>query len=241
MNCLNIISAPGKKLVLLIDPDKLTPQSIIATLHAASEVDISMVFVGGSLMSSNMDQTVELIRTHTRRPVVLFPGSPMQLSQKADALLLLSLVSGRNPEYLIGNHVQAAPYIRNSNLEVIPVGYILIDGGKTSSVEYISNTMPIPADKPDLAVATCIASEMLGHKLIYLEAGSGAVHPVPSELIREVKKSIQIPLIVGGGLNTPEKVEAAYKAGADVVVVGNAIEKNIMNLELIGRALKSYQ
>lgn len=241
MKCIDIISAPGKKLVLLIDPDKLSPQSIIATLHAAADVDICMVFVGGSLMSANMDEAVELIRLHTNRPVVLFPGSPMQLSNKADALLLLSLVSGRNPEYLIGNHVQAAPYIKSSNLEVIPVGYVLIDGGKTSSVEYISNTSPIPSDKPDIAVATCLAAEMLGHKLIYLEAGSGAVHPVPVNLIREVKKNIRIPLIVGGGLNSPEKVEAAYKAGADVVVVGNAIEKNITNLELIGQALKNYQ
>lgn len=241
MTCLDKISAPGKKIILLLDPDKLGLQKIIATLHAAQEANLSMIFVGGSLTSENIDITIDAIRKHTSLPIVLFPGSLMQLSVKADALLLLSLVSGRNPEYLIGNHVQAAAFIKKSQLEVIPTGYILIDGGNVSSVQYVSNTQPIPSDKTDIAVATSIAAEMLGHKLIYLEAGSGAKRPVPEELIKEVKRSISIPLIVGGGLNTPEKVSAAFNAGADIVVVGNAIEKNIANLQRLTASLDRFK
>jgi phosphoglycerol geranylgeranyltransferase len=234
------IAAPGKKLVLLIDPDKLSLQSIIATVYAAIEAGVSMLFVGGSLMSSNIDSTIETIKKHTTLPVLLFPGSLMQLSKKADALLLLSLVSGRNPEYLIGNHVQAAPFIRKSQLEVISTGYILVDGGTVTSVEYVSNTRSIPADKPDLVVATSMAAEMLGHKLIYLEAGSGAHNPVPVNVISAVKQSISIPLIVGGGLNSLEKVNAAFNAGADIVVIGNAVERNLDNLQILASSLKNF-
>lgn len=228
-------------MALLIDPDKLSLQSIIATIHSAVETDISMIFVGGSLMAADVDATVETIKKHTSIPVVLFPGSIMQLSAKADALLLLSLVSGRNAEYLIGNHVQAAPVIRKSNIEVVSTAYILIDGGKVSSVEYVSNTTPIPADKIDIAVATSIAAEMLGHKMIYLEAGSGALNTVSAKMIAAVKRNISVPLIVGGGINTPEKVKAAYDAGADVVVVGNAVEKDISNLEKLSTVLAHYR
>ena len=227
MNCYDKIAAPGKKLVLLIDPDKLKLPAIITTVHAANETGISMIFVGGSLMGESIDDTIESIKKHTHLPVILFPGSLLQLSSKADALLLLSLASGRNPDYLIGNHVQAAPFIKRSGIEVIPTGYILVDGGTVTSVEYVSNTRPIPATKPDLVVATSLAAEMLGNKLIYLEAGSGAKNPVPPKIIREVKQNISIPLIVGGGLNTPEKLQEAFDAGADIAVVGNAVEKNI--------------
>lgn len=241
MNCLDIISAPGKKLVLLIDPDKLNLQSIIATVHSLLTADVSMIFVGGSLTQGNVDITIDTIKKHTDLPVVLFPGSLLQLSAKADAMLLLSLVSGRNAEYLIGNHVQAAPFIKKSAIEVIPTGYILIDGGKVSSVEYVSNTTPIPADKTDIAVATSLAAEMLGNKLLYLEAGSGAIHPVPVDMIKEVKRNTSIPLIVGGGINSPEKVQSAFDAGADVVVVGNAVEKNISNLQKLSSVLANFQ
>jgi putative glycerol-1-phosphate prenyltransferase len=238
MNCYNKIAAPGRKLVLLIDPDKLKLQSIIATLHSANESGVSMIFVGGSLMGADIELTIDTIKKHTHLPVILFPGSLLQLTPKADAMLLLTLISGRNPDYLIGNHVQAAPFLKKSQIEVIPTGYILIDGGTVTSVEYVSNTKPIPSNKPDLVVATCIASEMLGHKLIYLEAGSGAKYPVPTEIICDVKKNISIPLIVGGGIKTPEQAKAAFVAGADIVVVGTAIEEDVANLQKLRSVIK---
>ncbi len=221
---------------MLIDPDKLNVPAIISTVYAANEANVKLIFVGGSLINERIDSFIEIIKKNTEIPVVLFPGSLMQLSSKADAILLLSLVSGRNPDYLIGNHVLAAQYIRHSNLEVIPTGYILVDGGTVTSVEYISNTKPIPANKTDLIVSTAIASEMLGHKLIYLEAGSGANKHVPTEAIREVKRNISVPLIVGGGINTGEKVKQVLQAGADMVVVGTAIEKNMDSLMSLSKA-----
>ncbi|QQS51946.1 MAG: geranylgeranylglyceryl/heptaprenylglyceryl phosphate synthase [Bacteroidota bacterium] len=241
MQCYNIIASPGKKIALLIDPDKLGLQSIIATVYAANENAVSLILVGGSLMSTHIDKVIQTIKEHTRIPVVLFPGSLLQLSRMADALLLLSLVSGRNPDYLIGNHVQAAPFIRQSALEVIPTAYVLIDGGTVTSVEYVSNTRPIPSNKPELVVATCIAAEMLGHRLIYLEAGSGALNPVPPRVISEVKKIVNIPVIVGGGLNSPEKVAASFESGADMVVIGNVVEKNIENLHKIASVLQNFK
>jgi putative glycerol-1-phosphate prenyltransferase len=160
----------------------------------------------------------------------------MQLSKKADAILLLSLISGRNPEYLIGNHVLAASYLKNSDLEVIPTGYILVGNGN-SSVEYISNTKPIPEDKIDIIVATAIAGELLGNSLIYLESGSGVDRPFSIDVIKEVKRNISIPLIVGGGIKTPVQINEITKAGADVVVVGNAVENNIQILESLVKAI----
>jgi putative glycerol-1-phosphate prenyltransferase len=226
MNLYEYICSPGKKFTLLIDPDKLKIPALIATVLAANEAGVKLIFIGGSLMNVKIDPYIEIIKKNTDIPVILFPGSLLQLSSKVDAMLLLSLVSGRNSDYLIGNHVIAAQYIKHSNLEVIPTGYILIEGGTVTSVEYISNTKPIPAAKTDLIVSTAIASEMLGHKLIYLEAGSGAINHVPLEAIREVKRNVSLPLIVGGGINTPEKVKQVLSAGADMIVVGNAIEKN---------------
>jgi putative glycerol-1-phosphate prenyltransferase len=238
MNCYNLISSPGKKLALLIDPDNMTVPAIISTVYEANESGVKIIFVGGSLLSTSIDNTIEVIKKHTDIPVILFPGSYIQLSNKADALLLLSLVSGRNADYLIGNHVFAAPYIKKSGLEVIPTGYILIDGGRTSSVEYVSNTKPIPADKTELVVATAIASEMLGQKLIYLEAGSGANCHVPVEVIREVKKNISLPLIVGGGIKSAVEADNLLKAGADIIVIGTIIEQDIDNLQKIVAILR---
>jgi putative glycerol-1-phosphate prenyltransferase len=220
---------------LLIDPDKYSTNSLIATLFAADDSGADIILVGGSLVSDRIDSTIELIKQNTNIPVVLFPGSLMQLSKKADAVLLLSLISGRNPDYLIGNHVLAASYLKQSGLEIIPTGYILIGNG-SSSVEYISNTKPIPEDKIDIIIATAIAGELVGNKLIYLESGSGADSPFNTEIIKEVKRNISIPLIVGGGIKTPEQINEITKAGADVVVVGNAIENNVQILDSLVRA-----
>jgi phosphoglycerol geranylgeranyltransferase len=233
----NQISQPGKKFALLIDPDKYSVHSLIATLFTAEEAGINLILVGGSLVSDKIDTCIEIIRKNTRIPVVLFPGSLMQLSNKADAILLLSLISGRNPDYLIGNHVLAAPYLKKSSLEIIPTAYILIGEGNGSSVEYISNTRPIPANKTDLTVATAIAGEMMGNKLVYLESGSGACQSVAPELIREVKKNIGLPLIVGGGIRTPEQVHAITQAGADMIVVGNVVESNTKILNMLVKAM----
>jgi putative glycerol-1-phosphate prenyltransferase len=167
-----------------------------------------------------------MIKSLTSIPIILFPGSPLQLSSQADALLLLSLISGRNAEYLIGNHVVAAPFLRESGIEIVPTGYMLINGGKQTSVSYMSNTQPIPADKPDIALATAMAGEMLGLKIIYLDAGSGAINPVPLNMIASIAAGVSIPVIVGGGIRTPDAVRNAYESGADVVVVGNATETN---------------
>ncbi|MBN2612060.1 MAG: geranylgeranylglyceryl/heptaprenylglyceryl phosphate synthase [Bacteroidales bacterium] len=221
-----ILNTKAKKFVLLIDPDKHDEASLknLAGLIRASAVDF--IFIGGSLVSGRLDKTVVKLKELTQIPVLLFPGNLLQLTDKADAILLLSLISGRNPDYLIGNHVLAAPFLKKSNLEVIPTGYILVSGENQSSVEYISNTKPIPPDKTDIATATAIAGEMLGNRLIYLEAGSGACKRVPAGMITAVKNNISVPLIVGGGLRTPEDVREAYLSGADMVVVGTAIENN---------------
>jgi len=235
VNLYQKISQPGKKFALLIDPDKYTTNSLIATLFAADDSGADLILVGGSLVSDRIDSTLELIKKNSQIPIVLFPGSLMQLSNKADAILLLSLISGRNPDYLIGNHVLAAPYLKKSGMEIIPTGYILVGAGN-SSVEYISNTKPIPEDKVDIIVATAIAGELVGNSMIYLESGSGVDKPFNTEIIKEVKRNISVPLVVGGGIKTPSQVNEITKAGADVVVVGNAIENNIQILDSLIRA-----
>jgi len=186
--------------------------------------------VGGSLTSFPIDETLSAIKRITSVPVVLFPGNLLQLSARADGILLLSLLSGRNPEYLIGNHVLASQFLKKSGLEIIPTGYILIDGHTLTSVEYISNTRPIPAEKSDIIVATALAGEQLGLKLIYLEAGSGASDQVSQRIVSQVRRSITIPVLVGGGIRTPEDVRNLYRAGAHGVVVGTAIEEQYQRL-----------
>ena len=223
--------------MLLIDPEKYPVHTLIATLYAAEETKIALIMVGGSLVSDRTDSTIEIIKKHTNIPVVLFPGSLLQLSNKADGILLLSLISGRNPDFLIGNHVLAAPFLKKSGLEIIPTGYILIGNGNGTSVEYISNTKPIPSDKHELVVATAIAGELMGNKLIYLESGSGAGDPAHPDLIKEVRRNISLPLIVGGGICKPEQVTAISGAGADIIVVGNAIENNIDILASMVKAM----
>jgi putative glycerol-1-phosphate prenyltransferase len=232
----------GKKsIAVLVDPDKVEdPARLTQLINLASENCIDYFFVGGSLITtSNLAQIVRQIKDHVKIPVVLFPGNSMQIEPTADALLFLSLISGRNPELLIGQHVVAAPIIRNTKLEVIPTGYMLINSGRITSAAYISNTMPIPDDKYSLAAATAMAGEMLGLQAMYMDAGSGAEKEISAKMIATVRKAIQIPLIVGGGINTSQKALRALEAGADMVVIGNALEKDPELL--IGIADKVYE
>ena len=231
MNILNkIIKAKeeGKKqIAVLIDPDKLNSSELIKLISKINTSPINYILVGGSLLSSDqMDEYISIIKENIRIPVIIFPGSVHQISNKADGILFLSLISGRNPEFLIGSQVVAAPLLKRSKLEVLSTGYVLVDSGVQTTASYISNTTPLPRDKADIAVATALASEMIGHKLLYLDGGSGAKLEVPSNMIAAVKKNIDIPLIVGGGINTKEKLETAFNSGADIVVIGTAIEKN---------------
>lgn len=219
----------GKKLfAVLIDPDNDKKDTIKSVLKECIKNKVDFVFVGGSTAGADgLDEFVLGIRKLYKNKIVLFLGNLQQISKNADALLLPSLISGRNPDLLIGQHVIAAPLIKKSKLEVIPMGYILVDGGSVTSVQYLSNTLPIPANKPSIASATAMAGEMLGLKLIYLEAGSGAKKPVNEATIRQVKKSCSLPLIVGGGITTLTQAEEAYSAGADLIVIGNAIEEDV--------------
>jgi phosphoglycerol geranylgeranyltransferase len=215
-----------KVFILLIDPENCTTVKAEEIISAANKSSVDMILVGGSLTSLPIDQIITTIKKTAACPVVLFPGNLLQLSVKADGILLLSLLSGRNPEYLIGNHVLASQFLKKSGIEIIPTGYILIDGHQLSSVEYMSNTRPIPSEKSDIVVATALAGEQLGLKLIYLEAGSGASDRIREEIIAKVMANISIPLIVGGGIKTPEDIRRLYKAGANGVVVGSAVEND---------------
>lgn len=229
---------PGKKLAVLVDPDKPTDSEIIRLATKAEKAGVDLFFVGGSLLTNdNLDSCIKLLKANSTIPVVMFPGNSLQLSKKADAFLFLSLISGRNPEMLIGRHVISAPYLKLSGLEIISTGYMLVDSGKPTTVSYMSNSFPIPADKNDVALCTAMAGEMLGMKLIFMDAGSGANTPVPEAMIAAVKGSIDVPLIIGGGLRTPELAVRAVKAGADVVVIGNILEKQPEMLEAFVQAV----
>jgi phosphoglycerol geranylgeranyltransferase len=216
-----------KKIVVLIDPDKFSLGNIKKTLELAIRAKVDYFFIGGSLVVNNMlDYCLQTIKESCDIPMILFPGNSFQLSFKADGILFLSLISGRNAELLIGKHVITAPYLKVSPLEILPTGYMLIDGGVPTTVSYMSNTLPIPANKDDVALCTALAGEMLGLKLMYMDAGSGAKKPISASMIEAVSSTINIPLIVGGGIRTPEKALETAKAGADIIVVGNALEKN---------------
>jgi phosphoglycerol geranylgeranyltransferase len=229
-----------KQLAVLIDPDSIPDERTLEnTCRKSNEAGADLILVGGSLITNGFfERSISIIKQQTDIPVVLFPGNIMQISHEADAILFLSLISGRNPDMLIGKHVLAAPNLKRSGIEVIPTGYMLIDGGTPTSVSYMSNTTPIPADKSAIAACTAMAGELLGLKLIYMDAGSGAKQPVPAQLIREVKQNISAPVFVGGGMRTPEAVKAACDAGADVVVVGNAIEKDPSLIAKLVEAVK---
>lgn len=216
----------GKSIALLLDPDKANGIPLINILKSAAKCKTDFIMTGGSLTFSSIDELIDTVKEHCPIPVVLFPGNLLQLSRKADLILLLSLISGRNPELLIGNHVIAAPYLKDIRKKLISVGYILISCGTKTSVEYISQTEAIPADKPEIVVATAMAGEMLGLSMIYLEAGSGAIKHIPAGIISAVRKNISIPLAVGGGIRSKEEIEEIFRAGADLIVLGNGCENN---------------
>ena len=216
-----------KKLAVLLDPDKQSEGSLERTISLSIEAGVDFFFIGGSLLlHDRLEACLVRLGALSAIPRILFPGNVLQVSREAEAILLLSLISGRNPDLLIGQHVIAAPYLKESGLEILPTGYLLIDGGSPTSVSYMSNTIPIPANKPDIARCTAMAGEMLGLRLMYLDAGSGARNPVPEAMIRAVRSEIGVPLIVGGGIRIPEQAMAAVSAGADLIVIGNAIEQS---------------
>lgn len=220
-------SAGEKQFALLVDPDKHSASSLVKLIGKASEYKVDYFFIGGSLMTGgDLDKCVRLIKENADIPAILFPGSPLQISKYADAILFLSLISGRNPELLIGNHVVAAPYLRKTQLEVLPTGYMLVDCGSPTTASYISNSQPLPYNKSEIAACTALAGEYLGQQLIYLDGGSGAQKPVSESMIKEVAQTIDIPLIIGGGIRSAAEAEKAYLAGTDIIVVGNAIEQN---------------
>ena len=232
--------AGKKSFAVLIDPDKVTQPSLDHITALATEAKVDYLFVGGSLViSDHLDECIRQIKSNCSIPVLLFPGSPSQISRHADALLYLSLISGRNADLLIGQHVVSAPFVRKSGLEIIPTGYMVIDGGAATTVSYISNATPIPADKADIAMCTAMAGEMLGMKLIYMDAGSGAKKPITEEMIAAVARQIDVPLIVGGGIREAEKAYQDCKAGADVIVIGNAIEKDASLIREMAAAIHS--
>lgn len=226
----NIITSSLKSeklLAVLIDPDKMMPHEVPAFVSKANQSIATHIFVGGSEVSDGVTEIlVEAIKNNTFLPVILFPGDELQITDKADGILFLSLISGRNPEYLIGKHVKAVSKLKATKLEVIPTGYMLIENGKETAVERVSETQPIKRSDFQTITDTAKAGELLGMKLIYLEAGSGALHPIQPEIITKVKTELNIPLIVGGGIRTKRDLETAYKAGADLVVIGTAFEED---------------
>lgn len=246
MNILQHIIQKSKKghkqLAVLIDPDDTDLQKLNTIIRLCLDNNVDYFFVGGSLVTNDrMDQVTHMLKKQSQIPVIIFPGNPSQIHKEADAILLLSLISGRNPEMLIGKHVESAVQLQRSGLYILPTGYILVDGGNSSTVSYVSNTRPIPNTDDKIISATALAGTQLGMKLIYLEAGSGARQVVPSAVIKSVRQHIDVPLIVGGGIHTRDHVESALQAGADLLVVGNAIESNpalIPDLALYTHAFK---
>ena len=234
-----MFSKNKKQLAVLIDPENVYKEADVRkVVRAGTEAGADYVFVGGSLVTHNrIDDVVHEIKESSSLPVYLFPGGLNQISGFADGILFLSLISGRNPDFLIAKQIAAAPLLKELGLEVIPTGYLLI--GTISSASYMSNTTPIPYDKIDIASATALAGQMLGHKLIYMDAGSGAEEPISPDMIRAVRKTIDIPLIVGGGIRDFDAAYAALEAGADVLVVGNATETNPQILKEIAGAIRA--
>ena len=227
-----------KQLAVLIDPDTQDEGEHMEILKQVNEASVDYIFLGGSLLTRDvLEHTTKLIKKHTSVPVVIFPGSALQVTPKADAILFLSLISGRNPELLIGTHVVAAPVIKQAQLETLPTGYMLIDSGKPTTASYMSNSFPIPHHKPEIAACTAMAGEMLGLKLMYLDGGSGAEKCVSEEMLAQVRNSVATPIIVGGGIRDTATAEKLCKAGADIVVIGNATEENPQIIKEIAEAI----
>tara|TARA_B100000683_G_scaffold89236_1_gene88033 strand:+ start:23215 stop:23985 length:771 start_codon:yes stop_codon:yes gene_type:complete len=233
----------GKKLfAILIDPDKQNKDSLFAIINKANNNNVDFFFVGGSLLTNNnLNSCISTLKENSNVPVILFPGNAMQVHNKADGILFLSLISGRNPEMLIGKQVITAPILKKSNLEVLSTGYMLIESGKSTTASYMSTTTPIPHDKNDVAVCTAMAGEMLGLKLIFMDGGSGASNTISEEMIKSVSVEIDCPLIIGGGINTSKKALEKLKAGADIIVVGNAIENNTDLITEISNKIKNTE
>lgn len=218
----------SKLLAILLDPDKITVAQLSVLIPKINQSPATHLFIGGSLVTSNiLDELITILKRDCALPVVLFPGNPSQISDKADGILFLSLISGRNPDYLIAHQVQAASILKRTQLEIIPTGYVLIESGTQTAVERVSETKPLDRSNIDLVVSTALAGEMLGHQLIYLEAGSGAKQAVPTNMITAVAQNIKIPLIVGGGIKDLQAIQLAHVAGADLVVIGTAFENDI--------------
>ena len=231
-----------KSFALLIDPDKQGKDELITIIEKANTSNTDYFFVGGSLLKNDsLDSCIKTIKAHSIIPVILFPGNAMQVNEKADGILFLSLISGRNAEMLIGKQVITAPILKQSTLEVISTGYMLIESGKATTASYMSNTTPIPADKNSVAACTAMAGEMLGLKLIFMDGGSGAKNPIGKKMISAVRKSINCPLIIGGGISSGEKALENCKAGADIIVVGNAIEKDQSLIKEIADAIHNFK
>jgi phosphoglycerol geranylgeranyltransferase len=215
-------------LAVLLDPDKCREQKYMKEiLSSIKSSAVDFIFAGGSLITEgHFGITLQQIREHSGLPVIIFPGNVSQIHPAADAILLLSLISGRNPDLLIGQHVHGAVTLKQSGLEILPTGYILVESEKMTTAVYISQSLPVPRFKPEIAACTALAGEQLGLRLIYIDGGSGASGPIPEEMIRKVKEMVSVPIIAGGGITSPEEAEALWNAGADVVVIGTAAEKN---------------
>lgn len=237
----NVKTTQKKAFAILIDPDGLTEERLSSLLTLCRGNKIDYFFVGGSLITNDvMDQTIRMIKKETTVPVILFPGNSLHISGLADGILFLSLISGRNAEFLIGQQVVAAPVLKASGLEIMPTGYMLIDGGRPTTVSYMSNTNPIPHNKPAIAACTAMAGEMLGLKVMYLDAGSGAENSISPAMVSAVRQVVDTPIIVGGGIDSSEKVKELLEAGADIVVVGNGIEKDMSLIKEIAQVVESF-
>ncbi len=226
---------------VLVDPDKVAPSDMEYLAELCNDAGVDYLLMGGSLVvAQHIERCIQRFKSETDIPVILFPGSPSQVSPAADALLYLSLISGRNSDLLIGQHVVSAPAVKSSGLEVISTGYMVIEGGTQTAVSYMSHSAPIPANQTEIALCTAWAGEMQGKHLLYMDAGSGAKIPVSEEMIHKISSNTSIPLFVGGGIHTPDKVYMNCKAGATVVVVGNAIERDPMLIKELAEATRHY-
>lgn len=228
LNILNQSRAQGhKKLAVLIDPDSQDAEHLVEVVHKAEKAEVDFYFVGGSLLLKDaLEETLRIIKKNTAKPVMIFPGSIMQVSSYADGILFLSLISGRNPDLLIGQQVMAAPYIKQAHLETVATGYMLIESGRSTTASYMSHSLPIPAHKPEIAACTALAGQYLGMHMIYMDGGSGADKTITPDMVQAVHQMVDIPLTVGGGIRSAQEAEAICNAGADLIVVGNAFESD---------------